>query len=410
MARTPESVCRLPLRENSTGQGLLLSTLALLALGVVMVHSAVASVANPGPWYSRVDVRHTIFAAAALLTLCAAWPCNYHWLERGRILPVLPTLLMVLAMACALLVYVPGVGHAVGGYRRWIRVGPAEYSLGFQPSEILKLAMVIFFSAWLTRKTVHVRSFTKAFLPALLLMGLCVLLVIREDFGTAILLSVSGMVTLLLAGVPWYYLLSLVPPGAGAFYVLVVRSEYRWARIQAWFDPWSQTNPSAYQPRQSLLAIISGGWFGAGPGGGMQKLGFLPEDSTDFIFSVFCEEWGFIGAVLLMGLVIVWIWHARRSAVRAGDRFGRVLAGSLGFLIAMQMVLHIAVDLVAAPPTGMTLPFVSAGGTALVIMAGAAAIMISVTAHQRAEAERSNPSPASARGKVAAGSAPRPAS
>ena len=133
------------------------------------------------------------------------------------------------------------------------------------------------------------------------------------------------------------------------------------------------------------MSILSGGWFGRGLGRGMNKLGFLPEDSTDFIFATFCEEWGFAGALLLMGLVLMWMWHARRAAVRAQDRFGQALAGSLGFLIAIKIVRHIAVDLVVAPPTGLSLPLVSAGGTARVIMAAAAALLISVTARRRIE-------------------------
>ncbi|MCK4602070.1 MAG: FtsW/RodA/SpoVE family cell cycle protein, partial [Phycisphaerae bacterium] len=175
---------------------------------------------------------------------------------------------------------------------------------------------------------------------------------------------------------------------AGAFYFFIMRSPHRWSRILAVLDPSSQANRCAYQARQSLLAIRLGGWFGSGVGRGIQKLGYLPEDSTDFIFAAYCEEWGFIGAALLMGLFLFWMWHARRAAVRAGDRFGQLLAGSLGLLIAMQVVLHMAVAMVVAPPTGMSLPFVSAGGTALVIMAATTAVIISVTAHRQAAPSR----------------------
>ncbi|HUU21892.1 MAG TPA: FtsW/RodA/SpoVE family cell cycle protein, partial [Phycisphaerae bacterium] len=170
------------------------------------------------------------------------------------------------------------------------------------------------------------------------------------------------------------------------FYRFVVQDPRRWGRILALLDPWSPTNPAAYQPRQSILAILSGGWFGKGPGNGIRKLGYLPEDSTDFIFSVYCEEWGFVGAMLLMSLLLLWIWNARRAAVRCEDRFGAVLAGSLGVLIAVQAVLHVAVDLVVAPPTGMGFPFVSAGGTSLVIMAAATALIVSVA--NRAQSRR----------------------
>ena len=155
----------------------------------------------------------------------------------------------------------------------------------------------------------------------------------------------------------------------------------------AWQYPYSD-NPCAYQARESLMAILTGGWAGKGLGRGSVYLGYLPEGSTDFIFSVYCEQLGFIGALLLAGLILLWIWNARKIALRAADRFGYLLAGSLGFLIAMQAVMHIAVALVAAPTTGMGLPFLSAGGTSLLITAGAVAMMISVSARGTADANR----------------------
>jgi cell division protein FtsW len=371
---------RLGLQANPTGRGLLLTSFALLAVGVVMVHSAVASVARPGAWYARVDVRHTLFAAAAAAVMLFAWRLNYRLLARGRRFPWPALLLLGVAMTAALLVFVPHVGHAVGGHRRWIRIGPDQYSIGFQPSELLKVALLIFLAAWLSRRADDLRSFRRTFLPAVAVTGACVALVVTEDFGTAGILAVSAGACMLLAGVPLTHLATLVPPAAAGFYLLVFRDPTRWARITAMLEPWSPTNPSSYQPRQSLLAILSGGWTGRGPGNGMLKLGYLPEDSTDFIFSVFCEEWGFIGAALLMGLMLIWMWHARAAAGRASDGFGRLLAGSLGFLVAFQMVLHLAVDLVVAPPTGISLPLVSAGGTSLLLTAAAIAMIVSISA------------------------------
>ncbi len=383
MARKPNvKFKQLPLRDNPNGTVMLLATFALLALGIVMVHSAVASVVSPGKWYARLDIRHTVFSCMALLIMFTAWRIDYHVLFAGKHFPVMPVILLVIAIVCAFMVYVPGIGHGVGGRLRWIRLGPAQYKIGFQPSEILKITLVIFLAAWLSRPTVQLRSITKTFLPAILMVLFCVGIVIKEDLGTAVLIGISACVTMLLAGVPWYYLASLIPPAAAGFYLLIVRDPHRLSRITAMLDPWSQANPSAYQPRMSLLAILTGGWFGKGPGNGELKLGFLPEDTTDFIFAVYAEEWGFVGAVLLIGLFILWILQARKAAVHADDRFGKVLAGSLAFMIAIQAVLHIAVDTVVLPPTGMSLPFVSAGGTALLLLASAVAFIISVTAHR----------------------------
>ncbi len=372
---------RIPLNENRAGKTLALATLALLAVGVVMVPSAAASVVEGGPWYGRVGTRHIIFAIAAAAVLLSFSRLDYRWLARGRRVPVLPAVMLAIALAFGVLVFVPGVGHSVGGYYRWIRLGPPQYQIQFQPSELIKLSLLIFLAAWLASKDAEqIRDFRQTFLPAIGLIGLCVGLVITQDYGTATLIGVSAVVVLMLAGVRLHYFALLLLPAAAGFWAMVVRVPHRWARITTMLaDPMTSDAPSAYQPRQSLLAILNGGWFGRGPGNGMQKLGFLPEDSTDFIFSVFCEEWGFVGAMLLCGLIVLWIFAVRRIAIRSVDPFGRLLAGALGFVVAIQAVGHLAVDLVIAPPTGMGLPYVSAGGTALLLMAAAAALIVSVS-------------------------------
>ena len=380
---------RIPLADNPVGKTLLLVTLGMLALGVVMVHSAVASVVEPGAWYARVDFRHTAFAVLACLVLLVLWRLDYRLFLRGKAVPAIPALLLAVSLLCGALVFVPGLGRSVGGDYRWIRIGPSRYSIGFQPSELIKPTLVIFLAAWLSRKSAQeIGSFRKTLLPAGVLVALCAGLVATQDFGTAVVICLASGAALLLAGVPLWQLAMLVPPAAAGFYVLVVREPHRWARITAMLDPWAYANPSTYQPRNSLLAILNGGWFGRGVGQGIYKLGFLPEDSTDFIFSVYCEEFGCIGALLLMGLILIWIYSARKAAMRADDGFGRLLAGSLGFLIAVQAVLHLSVNLVVAPPTGMSLPFISAGGTALVIMAATTAMLVSVTARGRPEPAR----------------------
>ena len=208
-------------------------------------------------------------------------------------------------------------------------------------------------------------------------------LVVTQDFGTAALTGLSATALLFLAGVPVGYLLGLLAVGGAGAAAFVAHSPYRLARITAMFDVWATSNPSTYQPRQSLLAVMTGGYFGKGLGEGMIKRGYLPEAQTDFIFATYCEEWGLVGAVLLLGLLAVWLVLAGRAADAGEDRFGRLLCGALGFSIGLQAVLHVAVDLVAAPPTGMGLPFISAGGTSLLLTTASAALMISVTARGR---------------------------
>jgi len=392
MKRKGDGPVTLPLSQNGSGSGLIVTTMAMLALGIVMVQSALAGVLpSTSAWYARSDMRHTLFAVAAALVLCVGWRFRYRWLGgKSSNWPTIATVVLLVAIVLAAMVYVPGLGHERNGKLRWLKVAPAPFG-AFQPSELLKVAMLVFLAAWFSRDWVPPRSFTKAFLPAALVTLICLGLTVREDLGTAVMMASAAWLTMFLAGVSWYLLTGTVVAAAGGFWYFVSSDPSRMARIHAMIDPWCQSNPSAYQPRQSLLAILTGGLFGKGLGRGIVKQGYLPERSTDFIFASFAEEWGFVGAILLMGLVIMWIWFARKSAVNAPDRFGRLLAGSLGALIAIQMVLHIAVDTVAAPPTGMSFPFISVGGTALLTTAGAAALIVSVSAC-RAHVESPHPS------------------
>ena len=374
----PEQENRLALRDNPVGQGLLLATASLLAAGAVMVPSALDSVSAVGPWHLRASARHVLFAAASAVVLLAFWRLDYRWLRRGR-LPTIPAVALILALICGLLVFVPALGRSVGGYRRWIRLGPAHWGVGFQPSELIKLTLVVFLAAWLGKEGLDTRSFRKAFLPCVCVTILCLAVVVTQDLGTAVVLALAASVTMFLAGVRWYYLGGLAAAGAAGFCGLVAVSPSKWMRIQAMLDPFSPGNPSAYQVRQSLITITTGGWVGKGLGMGMMKRGYLPEDSTDFLLATICEEWGVVGAMVLMVVLAVWLALACRTAARAGDRFGKLLAGSLGFLIALQALIHIAVNVGGLPPTGMAMPFVSAGGTSMLLMAFAAALIVSVS-------------------------------
>jgi len=381
MERDDDKFVTLPLSENSSGSGLIVVTLAMLAVGVVAVYSALAGVLpNTSSWHARSDMRHALFAVVAAIIMCFGWHFRYRWLGgKPSNWPVAAIAVLLVAMTLAALVYVPGLGYVRNHKLRWLKLGPPPFGI-FQPSELLKIALLIFLAAWFSRERTQARSFFKGFLPAIVITAICLALVVTEDLGTAVIMAVAVWLTMFIAGVRWYALTGLLVTGAGGLWYFVVTDPRRLERITAMMNPWCLDNPSAYQPRQSLLAILTGGWFGKGLGRGIVKQQYLPERSTDFIFASFSEEWGFVGAILLMGLVMMWIWFARKSATNASDRFGFILAGALGTMIAIQMVLHIAVDTVAAPPTGMSFPFVSVGGTALLVTAGAASLIVSVSA------------------------------
>ena len=377
---------RIELRDNLTGQGLILTTLALMSLGVVMVFSAAAGGGGDQPWYQRTHLRQPVFAALGMLLLCVLWRVDYHRLAarpwpRHRALGSVPspaTVLLLAAFVAAAATLV--IGQASGGYRRWIRFGP----VGFQPSEVVKIGLLVALASMLGRPGARVRSFHRAFLPAAALTGVSLALVVTEDFGTAVIIAVAAGALLVAAEVPWYYLAGLVPFSAGGFYLFVVRVPHRWARIEAMLNPADRSNPAAYQPLQARIAIACGAE-PAGLGHGVAKHGYLPECLTDFIFANVCEELGAVGALLLIALLVLWLALACRAAVKAPDRLGALLAGGLGFLVVFQSALHIAVNLGWAPPTGVSLPFVSAGGSSLLMLSAATAIIISVTARRSAE-------------------------
>jgi cell division protein FtsW len=376
MARTPGKNGYLPLRENANGTSLILVAISLLAVGVVMVRSSLSSLREQTlPWYVQGANQHIFWAIMAGLVVSLLWRLDYRFFvgKRDRVFPIPAAIFLAVAVLCSLLVFAPVIGYTVGPYARWIRLGP----LSVQPAELVKLALLVFLAAWLSNDRVKVRSI-KTFLLAGFVIIASIAVIATQDFGTAAVIGVSAAVTMLLAGVPWYYMVSLLVPAAGAFYALVYCVRYRWERVMTMMDPWS-----SYQSKMNLLAINSGGWTGVGLGKGIIKMGYLPERSTDYIFGIICEELGFVGACLLLGLLIVMLFQVRNAAVKASDRFGQLLAGSMGFVIVMQAMLHIAVGLAIVPPKGMGLPFVSKGGTSMVIMAAAVAMIVSVTARSR---------------------------
>jgi len=380
-------------------------TLALLAIGAVMVPSAVASLkVVDAHWWAQVSNRHIVFAVAAAVVLLTFWRLDYRWLAaksfRLPLAGAMPTFaLALLLISVGLGVLVLFVGHKVGDYARWLRVPVGGVELSVQPSEFIKLSLIVFLAAWLAHPATKPRS-GWTFLSAAMVTGACVGVIVTQDFGTAAVVGLSAAVTMILAGVPWYYLGAFIPPAAGVFWLLVVHVPYRWSRFEAMMDPWG-----TYHTKQSLIAILSGGWWGKGLGYGTFKQGYLPERSTDYIFSTLCEELGLFGGALLICLLVTWMFQVRRAALRAPDRFGLALAGGVGFVVAMQSLLHISVNLaVYLPPKGIGLPFVSAGGTSMLIMAAAVALIVSVTSRSRAPGDE-----LSQTGSTAAAIAAKPA-
>ena len=356
---------------------LTLCVLALLCLGAVMVQSASTSLSGEVKWaWSQRGTRHLIYAGVAALAFLVIGHIDYAALARRKVAlwraPPL-WLMAAAALACAA-VLVPGIGKDVNGARRWINLGPIQV----QPSEIAKWCVVVFLAWWLARPPVDLNRFFFGFLPTLIpIAGVCLLIVI-EDFGTAALIGFCT-VTMLLAGrVKLTHLAIVIPPALAAAFWFVRSTPYRWTRMTAFLDPWASPQGEGYHMVQSLLSFSTGGILGRGLGNGVQKLGYLPEDTTDFIFAVICEELGIFGAMLTVALYLGILYVAWQAIRQKRDDFGRLLAFGVGSMLGLQAAINMAVATVSVPTKGMSLPLVSAGGSGLVITCAALGLLYSV--------------------------------
>ena len=396
---------------------LLLVVLALMTVGVLMVYSASRKAYVAGDtWYFT---KHLMFVPIAIGAMILG-----SWLPYGRLnrrwiaLGVLGVTVALLA-----LVLVPGLGIERGGARRWFEIPLGSLRISLQPSEFTKLGLVLFLAwffgqprgnspfdrlravseverqhtasrwrwlAWFKRRLVaDPRSILKGFLPAMMAIGLVCVLIVKEDFGTAALVGLVATAIALIAGWRWWFPLLVAVPGAIGFYFTVVQVPYRMERLKVWWDPWQYIDGAGWHVCQSLMGIGSGGMAGTGLGAGTQKL-YIPENTTDFIFAVICEEMGVLGGLLVLGLFAVFVWRAGRIVRDAPDRFGFLLAAGILLVIGLQACLNMGVVTGALPAKGISLPFISYGGSGLVMMSFAAGLLISV-ARASAVARSSQP-------------------
>ena len=290
-----------------------------------------------------------------------------------------PVMLLLLAavLTCAA-VLVPHVGIEKNGARRWLPVGFTQ----LQPSELAKWAAVIFLAWWLTHRPVAVERFGGFVLTLVPVAVLCLLVVI-QDFGTAALIGVVALAMLLAGRVKLWHLLIVIPPALAAAAWFIMHKEYRMRRMMAFTDPFADPQGEGYHMVQSLLSYATGGLGGTGLGAGVQKLGYLPEDTTDFVFSVICEELGLGGAVLVIAMYLGILVIAWRAMASKRDAFGRLLGFGIGAMVTTQATINIAVATVSVPTKGLSLPLISAGGSGLVITCCALGVLASVLRHRR---------------------------
>lgn len=365
--QTMPSVAR-AIPAYSTGLGLL--ALALLGVGLVIVASATApldhSLLEIPVWKSYAG-RQLVFALLGMTTLLTTWKLTPYVLDRPRLRRALPMILLAAAVVLLVLVLIPALAEARRGSQRWLHLGPAWLGVGFQPSELTKLAMVLAMASLLGDRPVGPERFWKGFVPPAAVMGVCVALVGKEDFGTALILAATGAVLLVGAGCRWAHLGLAASLGTVVLCVLLVAEPYRMERLTAAGDIWDNVRGNDYQPVQSLTTIASGGWWGVGLGAGVQKRGYLPEGHTDFIFAVICEEMGALGGMMVMGLYAALLWIGLRIMLNAHNSFERLAALGITAYLTIQALLNIAVVTVVTPTTGVSLPLVSAGGSGVII-------------------------------------------
>ena len=358
-------------RTRDIDKTIILATMALVAIGFVMVYSTsyIMAMQRYGSEYFFVK-KHLIFIALGFLLFFAAARIPYHLYHRLTYLIFFSSLFLLI-----MLIFIPEIGNTVGGAKRWLKAGP----LTFQPSEPAKLAVIIYLSYYLAAKKDRVKSFAVGFLPPIIMSGLFISLILNEpDFGTALSLGIVVIIMMFIGGVRLRYLFLMFLAAAPFIYLMITGADYRMKRVLTFLDPWKDSDGAGFQLVQSFLAFGSGGIWGAGLGEGTRKLFYLPEAHTDFIFSVIGEELGLIGVSVVIILYLTILISGIRVSLKAKDLFGQYLAVGITLLVVLQAAVNMAVVTALLPTKGLTLPFVSYGGTSLVVNMLGMGILLSI--------------------------------
>jgi cell division protein FtsW len=350
---------------------LLLLTVSLTFIGMVMVYSSSAIMAadrfHDGFYFLK---RQVLYTALGFICLTFATYFNY---QNWRKLAFLSLGGSIILLA---LLFIPGLGVRVGGAMRWLRLP----GITVQPAEFVKLSMVLYLAHSLTRKKEKVRSLSKGYLPYMIVLGFLLgMLLLQPDMGSAMIIAGVSISMLIVAGVRWTYIIPTILMSLPILYFLVMQVDYRKRRILAFLDPWDDPFDTGFQIIQSLVAFGKGGVLGQGLGIGEQKLFYLPEAHTDFIFSVIGEELGLVGVLLIAGLFLMLVLCGIRIALQCKEPFGRNLAFGLSTLLGLEAFVNLGVCMGLLPTKGLPLPFVSYGGSSLLVCLTAVGILLSIS-------------------------------
>ncbi len=356
-------------------QALVWCVLLLLCLGLVMVYSASIAIAEAQfgvEGSGHYLIRQSLYLGVGLLLGFMAFQVPMtDWQKYS-------TYLFLFGVLLLMLVLVPGIGIEVNGSRRWISL----YVVNLQPSEFMKLFMVIYVACYVTRKAGDLSSFVKGFLPILAVMSLVGFLLLMEpDFGAFVVITTLAMCILFLGGLSLKIFAGLIVSMGLGLYALILSAPYRLDRVSAFMDPWEDPFGKGYQLSHALIAFGRGEWFGVGLGGSVEKLFYLPEAHTDFLLAVLAEELGFVGVVVVIALFIWLTFRAfviGRRAAKLDCHFAALVAQGIGIWIGMQALINMGVNMGVLPTKGLTLPLMSFGGSSITANCIALAVLLRV--------------------------------
>lgn len=349
---------------------LLFPVLFLVGIGIVMVYSSSSALAlekYKSDYYFLVKQGLFSLIGIVALVFCRHFPYRYY---RPLAYPIL-----VSAWILLVLILTTGLGYSAGGAVRWLRLG----GFSFQPSEFARFALIVYLAYSMSKKGEALKDFSIGFLPHMLVLGIFTALILMQpDFGSVVILGTITGLMLFVGGVRLLHLggvlLVLVPLA----YFAMIRAPYRFIRLMSFLDPWKYPTDAGYQIVHSLMAFGTGGLMGTGIGKGYQKLFYLPEPHTDFIFSVIGEELGLVGVVLIIGLYLLIVWRGITIARHSADPFGMFVAAGLTISIGLQVCVNMGVALGLLPTKGLTLPFLSYGGSSLLFNMAAVGILMNI--------------------------------
>ena len=364
------------------------SVVLLLSLGLVMVYSSSIAMSEAekmtGYRMHYYLMRHAIFLVIGVVAACVSFQIPIAlWQKMALPLFILGGFLLVLVL-------IPGIGREVNGSRRWI-------SLGFtwmQPSELMKFFVVLYAADYTVRKAAFMHDFKKGFLPMAAVMVFTGAMLLRQpDFGALVVITSIAMAVLFLGGLNWRVFAGLIVLLAVAFVGLIISSPYRLQRIVGFMDPWADAFGKGYQLSHSLIAFGRGEWLGVGLGGSVEKLFYLPEAHTDFLLAVIAEELGFLGITVVLALFVLLIYRAfavGREAMMREKYFPALVAQGIGVWLSVQAFINMGVNMGVLPTKGLTLPFLSYGGTGIIVNCVAIAVLLRIDAENRAGGKSAN--------------------